>query len=566
MMSFVCLLLLTAVLGQNCIISEPATRVYGQLGSFTTNTANNGGVSADSLFQPKGVAFDTAGKLYVADPDNNRVLAYAPGSTTAFVVYGQQGSFATNAANTGGISTDSLAGPTSVAFDSAGNLYVADTGNNRALVYAPGSTTAFRVYGQQGSFTTNVENKGGVSASSLRFPFGVAVDNAGNVYIAEMGNSRVMVYAPGSTTAFRVYGQQGSFLTGSFNNFGVNANSLMSPVAVAFDSIGNVYVADGMNNRVLVYAPGSTTAFRVYGQLDSLSTNTTNKGGVTADSLAWARAIAVDNADNVYIVDEQNHRVLVYAPGSTTASRVYGQLGSFTTNTQNNGGVSANSLRSPQAVTVHAGNVHIVDTGNNRVLLLPCRCLANIISPTGVGPCTSICSSGTDAPIGSTSCTSCAGGLFNPTPGQTCQSCAAGHYSNSATGFVGCTACPPGSFSVANSASCSLCGSGTASAVTGATSPDTCQSCGVDTYADESGLTRCKPCASGTVAVQLGSVRCSTTSGGLSTGAIAGIAVGGILFVGGCVAAVYLLHRKWTSGAFHKGLDSDNPDHLYYKF
>ena len=106
-------------------------------------------------------------------------------------------------------------------------------------------------------------------------------------------------------------------------------------------------MADFVNNRVLFYPAGSTTATRVYGQLGSFTTNTVNKGGISADSLCFPFGVALDSSDNLYVTDFGNNRVLFYPAGSTTATRVYGQLGSFTTNTANTGGISADSLFLP---------------------------------------------------------------------------------------------------------------------------------------------------------------------------------------------------------------------------
>jgi len=78
-----------------------ATRVYGQAGSFTTLTSNKGGISADSLYNPQGIAIDSSGGIYIADRFNNRVLYYSAGSTTATKVYGQNGSFTINTSPTG---------------------------------------------------------------------------------------------------------------------------------------------------------------------------------------------------------------------------------------------------------------------------------------------------------------------------------------------------------------------------------------------------------------------------------------------------------------------------------
>jgi NHL repeat len=120
-------------------------------------------------------------------------------STTADVVYGQLGSFTTNTPNNGGISANSLMGPARVVLDSSGNLYVADYYNSRVLFYPSGSTTATRVYGQGGSFTTGNANNGGISANSLYYPEGVGLDSSSNLYVADTENSRVLMYPPTTT-------------------------------------------------------------------------------------------------------------------------------------------------------------------------------------------------------------------------------------------------------------------------------------------------------------------------------------------------------------------------------
>ena len=348
--------------------STTATRVYGQAGSFTTNTANNGGISATSLNQPAGPALDSSGNLYIVDYGNNRVLYYLSGSVTATRVYGQAGGFTTNAANTGGVSATSLSGCLGAVLDSGGNLYIADGGNNRVLYYLAGSVTATRVYGQAGGFTSNSINNGGVSNTSLSRPYFVTLDSGNNLYVADSRNNRVLYYATGSTTATRVYGQAGSYITAGANN-SISASSLSMPFGNTLDSSGNLYIADTANNRVLYYPAGSTTATRVYGQGGDFTLSIVNNGGITANSLSGPKAVALDSTDNLYIADTANNRVLYYPSGSTTATRVYGQAGSFTTNTVNNGGISATSLNQPNGLTLDsAGSLYSADYGNNRVL------------------------------------------------------------------------------------------------------------------------------------------------------------------------------------------------------
>jgi sugar lactone lactonase YvrE len=537
-MAFV--LVVSVALGQNCINREPATVVYGQLGSFTS-TANNGGNSFNS---PIGVTVDSASNVYIADWGSSRVLVYAPGSTTAFRVYGQLGSFTSSTANNGGISADSLSFPAAVAVDGAGNVYIADYFNFRVLVYNSNSTTAFRVYGQLGNFTSGDPNKGGISASSLSNPIAVTIDSVGNVYIVDPGNFRVLVYASGSVTAFRVFGHGG----------GISADSLNRPSSVAVDSANNVYIADSANNRVLVYSSGSATAFRVFGQMGSFLTNIANIRGISADSLNRPSSVAVDSANNVYIADSANNRVLVYSSGSTTAFRVLGQIGSLTSNIANNGGISANSLSLPSGISASAEC--IADQGNRRVLRYPCYCVANFNSMTGFSPCAP-CPAGTDAVAsGSVSCRSCASGFFNPAAGQPCQSCPAGSFSDNVQGSLGCTPCPAGTYIASPGglvSSCIPCPEGTASNAKGASSPAACQ-----------------PCPAGT-AIGIGSTSClssSNSTGGLPLGSIIGVSIGAVL-VAAVVAIVggLFIYKRVTArhDDYTEMLTDEKGDGVFYK-
>jgi hypothetical protein len=345
--------------------------VYGQY-NFTVSTSNGGGVSASSLSIPFGEAVDGNGGLYVADYRNNRVLHYPEGSNTADAVYGQGGSFTSSTANNGGVSASSLFNPTGVVVDGSGGLYVADNGNNRVLYFpydassGRASATADVVYGQGGSFTSTAANNGGVSASSLHGAWELAVDASGGLYVADTGNNRVLHFPAGSTTADAVYGQSGSFTSTTANNGGVSASSLSNPRGVAVDGTGGLYVTDYVNNRVLHFPAGSTTADAVYGQGGSFTSTTANNGGVSASSLYNPIGVTVDASGGLYVADSSNNRILHYPEGSNTADAVYGQGGSFTSS---GSGTSASSLSTPFGMAVDAsGGLYAADYSNNRVL------------------------------------------------------------------------------------------------------------------------------------------------------------------------------------------------------
>jgi hypothetical protein len=375
-----------------------AIRVYGQP-DFASNAV---GHSADGLSFPIGLASDSEGGLYIADRNNSRVLYFSSdGDTSADRVYGQHGkldSYTANYDGTGGTglpSADTLNFPVAIALGADGGLYVTDRENHRVLYYAPdGDTTADRVYGQFGSFTANPPNNDGSGGNGLPsadnigvFSLGVLADRDDGVYVSDSSNHRVLYYAAdGDTTADRVYGQSGNFTSGSKNNSGASADSLNFPRGLALDSNGGLYVADRENHRVLYFAnDGDTTADRVYGHNGSFTSiianddGAGNSGSPTADNFNQPPSVALDSTGGLYVADRDNNRVLYFAnDGNTTADWVFGQAGSFTIGVANNDGSgntgtpNAQNLNRPQFVMVGAdGSLYISDTGNNRVLVLP---------------------------------------------------------------------------------------------------------------------------------------------------------------------------------------------------
>jgi hypothetical protein len=235
-----------------------ASRVIGQP-NFTTD-AEPLAASASNLFVPRGLTFGGDGTLYVADGGQNRVLAFRnplAGDTVADKVFGQP-NFTSDAPNNGGVNASSLDGPTYIALDRSGTLYVADTNNNRVLAFANPMTSdsaADRVFGQP-NFTSNDPNHGGLSASSLNIPLGLAFDPAGSLYVADGDNHRVLAYtnpANGDTKADAVFGQGGSFTSNTPNLAGPSAASLNVPIDAAFDRNGNLTIVDFENHRVLAY-------------------------------------------------------------------------------------------------------------------------------------------------------------------------------------------------------------------------------------------------------------------------------------------------------------------------
>jgi hypothetical protein len=320
-----------------------ADSVYGQHSSLESYTMNYDGVggsglpSADSLSFPVAIALASDGGLYVTDRENHRALYYAAdGDTTADMVYGQFGSYATNPPNNDGVGGNGLPSADNIGVFALGILAdIGDSSNHRILYFAPGGdTTADNVYGQFGSFTTGVENNDGSgqtgtpSAESLHFPRGLALDSSGGLYVADRENHRVLFFAAdGDTTADNVYGHSGSFSSVVGNDDGAGSSStptadnFLQPPSIALDGSGGLYVADRDNSRVLYFAPdGDTTADWVYGQFGSFTSAVANNdgngasGAPSAQNLNRPQFVMVAPDGSLYISDTGNNRVLVLSP------------------------------------------------------------------------------------------------------------------------------------------------------------------------------------------------------------------------------------------------------------
>lgn len=373
---------------------QAADIVVGQP-NFKSTTCNSSIVYAANLCEPGGVAVDSSGNLYVSDTGNNRVLIFADPFTTntntgqtagfaAFMVLGQGEDFFATSCNTGGstASDQSLCTPVGLAVDSSENLWVADAGNSRVLEFqnpvALGTLNAELEIGQP-DFVSNSANQGGGPAiNTLYAPTSVAIDSHGNLYIADLDNSRVLEYnAPLSTAAGanNVWGQSGFF---NRSDCTTSATGLCYPAAVALDSSDNLYIADSENSRILKFSessnpPSNFGANLVLGQMSTTSSGSCNQeAAISAQSLCGAGGLALDASGDLFAADSGNNRVVEYLfplSNDESASVVLGQ-GDFLHNTVNS--LTGASLSAPQQIAIDSSvtphRVYIADQTNNRVL------------------------------------------------------------------------------------------------------------------------------------------------------------------------------------------------------
>jgi DNA-binding beta-propeller fold protein YncE len=242
--------------------------------------------AADRQFNaPYGVAVDGLGHVYVADTQNNRIQKLS--STGRFLAkWGHNGGDGTPGTGNGEF-TD----PRGVAVDDAGNVYVADHGNNRLQKFSPTGRFLAR-WGANGG-----DGTAGSGDGEFRIPRGIAVDHAGHVYVADKGNHRIQELSP-TGRFMRRWGAHGGDGTP-----GVGDGEFNLPYNIALDGAGNLYVTDVLNHRVQKFSPTGRFLAK-YGHNGG-----DGSPGAGPGEFDEPYGIAADCRFNMYVSEEGNFRI-----------------------------------------------------------------------------------------------------------------------------------------------------------------------------------------------------------------------------------------------------------------
>ena len=281
-------------------------------GNGTAGYSGDGGVATSAeLNYPSCVAVDGSGNIYIADTSNNRVRKVTASTGIITTVagngtygYGGDGGTATNAY---------LALPSGVTADTCGNIYLADTGNNRIrkIVGSTGNIST-----AAGNGTAGYGGDGGAATSAkLNYPNGIAVDSSCNLYIADTSNERIRKVTISTGNISTVAGNG----TVGFSGDGGAATSaeLGYPYGVVIDSSSNIYIADNNNNRIRKVTASSGNISTIAG--NGVQGYSGDGASATSAKMNGPWDVAVDSSGNVYIADEGNSRIRAVGAGSASS-------------------------------------------------------------------------------------------------------------------------------------------------------------------------------------------------------------------------------------------------------
>jgi trimeric autotransporter adhesin len=334
----------------------------GAIATVAGNGADDSGKATSARLRlPHGVTVDSAGNLYIADTGYNRIRKVTPAGVITIIAGDGLGGFYGDGGKAASAKLDC---PDNVAVDSAGNLYIADTDNHRIRKITPSGAIATVA----GNGTIGFSGDGGQAASAqLNFPSGVAVDSAGSLYIADSWNHRIRKITPAGVIT--TIAGKGAF---GYSGDGGQATSaqLNVPRGVAVDSIGNLYIADSWNHRIRKVTPAGAIVTVAGNGKEGFG----GDGGQAASAqLNLPFGVALDVAGNLYIADYGNNRVRKVTPAGVISSFA----GDGTGNYGGDGGKAASAhLSGPYGIAVDsAGNLYIADANNHRIrkVLLPAR-------------------------------------------------------------------------------------------------------------------------------------------------------------------------------------------------
>jgi sugar lactone lactonase YvrE len=331
------------------------------------STGDGGPATSAQLNDPQGVAVDALGDVFIADYGNNVIREVMPDGIIRTVAGDGLAGFSGD----GGPATSAkLDDPVAVAVDASGDLFIADYGNAR-IREVPSDGTIHTV---AGTGVSGFSGDGGPATSAeLGSPVDVAVDAAGDLFIADIGNQRIREVTPDGI----IHTVAGDGLAGYSGDGGpATSAELNVPYGVAVDASGDLFIADDFNNRVREVTPdGIIHTIAGLGPAGFSG----DGGPATSAMLSGPVDLAVDASGDVFISDYSNNRVREVTPDGTIRTVV----GGGSSGLGDGGAATSAQLDGPDSIAVDAsGRLFITDSQNNRVRVVGLQAVAQVATPT----------------------------------------------------------------------------------------------------------------------------------------------------------------------------------------